>query len=65
MLAGANNLGLGWDLSQADLPAPEGPIIKILSVGKDSSDAMIRFGVWSQKSWKVCETVTEEVYMEA
>ena len=26
---------------QADLPAPEGPIIKILRVGSDSSDAII------------------------
>lgn len=27
---------------QADFPAPEGPIIKIFSVGKDSSGAIVR-----------------------
>jgi hypothetical protein len=27
-------------LEHADFPAPEGPIIKILSVGRDSSDAI-------------------------
>jgi len=30
----------GKNYLQADLPAPEGPIIKILRVGRDSSDAI-------------------------
>jgi len=49
VLAGADNLSLEWKFSQADLPAPEGPIIKILRVGKDSSDAMVGFMIWSQR----------------
>lgn len=38
-------MGLAGDqVVQADLPAPDGPIIKIFNVGKDSSDAMV-FGL--------------------
>lgn len=44
---------MGWSYAHADLPAPEGPIIKILSAVRDSSDAignMCCFG-WSCTPW--------------
>ena len=42
------------DISHADFPAPDGPIIKIFSVGRDSSDAI--FGKTScELCWKVVE----------